>query len=295
MIEVLEAGDLAGLRVASARELARDVLESGRVLLLPNLEFELREREQRFVDPSHPVRLRFRKAGKNGRPTLLYYQRTGGLRGGRPVGLRADELRDLLRRYAEWTRELVSTLLPHTADVLEQEFTTFRPAPRSSLQGLHMDAALARPTQGRCWLRVFRNINGGGVSRVWQVGGHFETAAQKFAPRLPARVGERIPGASALLQLLGISKGPATAYDHTMRAMRDLIMADKEYQKSAPRKIVEFPPGATWLAYTDLALHGAASGQHSLDQSFLIDPSSMRDPSRSSLRILERLSARSLS
>jgi hypothetical protein len=294
MIETIEAKSLVELSTPGAHALARDVLESGRVLLLPNLGFELREHEQRFVDPSHPVRLRFRKVGKNGRPTLLYHQRSDGLRGGRPLGLTTAQLRDLMGRYADWTRELVTTLLPHTAGMLEQEFTTFRAGLRTSLQGMHMDAAIARPTQGRCWLRVFRNVNGGGVPRVWQVGGHFEGAAEQFAPRLPAHVRERIPGASAVLRLLGVSKGPATAYDHTMRALRDLIMADKDYQTSAPRKIVAFPEGATWLAYTDLALHGAVSGQHSLDQSFLIDPASMRDPARSSLRILERITGRSL-
>jgi hypothetical protein len=143
-------------------------------------------------------------------------------------------------------------------------------------------------------LRVFRNVNGGGVPRVWQVGGHFESGAERFAPRLPAQVRKRISGASALLHLLGISKGPVTAYDHTMRLLRDLMTHDTEFQSSAPRTIVEFPAGSTWLAFTDLALHGAVSGQHSLDQTFLMNPSGMRDPNRSSLRILERLTGRTL-
>ena len=197
-------------------------------------------------------------------------------------------------RYADWTRELVLALQPSSADALEQEFTTFRPAPRMTLQALHMDAAIARPTQGRCMLRVFRNVHGGGVPRVWQVGGHFETAIERFVRQLPPTVRERIPGSSAFLRLAGISKGPATPYDHTMRQLRDLMTSDKEYQRSAPHAIVEFPPGSTWLAYTDIALHGAISGQHSLDQTFLISHATMRDPIRSSLRILERLTGRSL-
>lgn len=292
LIEVLDVQDMAQLRDARARELACATLESGRVLLLPNLAFPLRDHERAFVDPANIVQLRFRKAGKNGRPTLLYDQSTGRLRGGRPIGLSAEQLRDLLGRYADWTRELVRTLLPHAVPVLEQEWTTYRPAKRTSTQNMHMDAAIARPTQGRCWLRVFRNVNAG-APRVWQVGGNFESAAQRSVPRLPARVREQYPGVSALLHLVGVAKGPATAYDHTMRALRELIMHDEEFQRSAPRQIVEFPAGATWLAYTDLALHGAMSGQHSLDQSFLIDRSSMREPERSSLRILERLTGRS--
>jgi hypothetical protein len=200
----------------------------------------------------------------------------------------------MLDRYADWARELVSALLPESAGRLEQEFTTFRPCARSQRQKLHMDAAIARPTQGRCMLRVFRNVNGGGVPRVWQVGGSFEAAAERFVPCLPARMRESIPGASALFQILRISKGPATAYDHCMRRVRDLMTSDMEYQRCASRTIVEFPVGSTWLAFTDLALHGAVSGQHSLDQTFLMDPAAMRDPSRSSLRILERLTGRTL-
>jgi len=293
VIEVLETSDVAELRDPRARELARDTLEAGRVLLLPKLPFPLRDHEHAFLDPANQVRLRFRKAGANGRPTLLYDQATNRLRGGRPIGLNSHQLRDLMGRYADWTRQLVETLLPHTAGVLEQEWTTFRPAKRSTTQNLHMDAAIARPTQGRCWLRIFRNVNES-APRIWQVGGNFEPAARHVAPRLPARVREQYPGVSAALRVLGVAKGRATAYDHTMRALRELIMHDREFQQSAPRQIVEFASGATWLAYTDLALHGAMAGQHSLDQSFLIERSSMRDPGRSSLGILESLTGRSL-
>ncbi|HTQ35845.1 MAG TPA: Kdo hydroxylase family protein [Steroidobacteraceae bacterium] len=292
MIEVLDARDFEALRDPRARSRARDTLENGRVLLLPQLSFPLRDHEHAFLDPANQVRLRFRKAGANGRPTLLYDQSTGRLRGGRPVGLSARQLRDLMGRYADWSRELTRTLLPHTTEVLEQEWTTFRPARRTATQNLHMDAAIARPTQGRCWLRIFRNVNER-APRVWQVGGNFEAAAQRAARRLPARVREQYPGVSALLWVFGVAKGRATAYDHTMRALREFIMHDKEFQQSAPRQVVEFPAGATWLAYTDLALHGAMAGQHSLDQSFLIERSSMRDPGRSSLGILERLTGRS--
>jgi len=41
-------------------------------------------------------------------------------------------------------------------------------------------------------------------------------------------------------------------------------------------------------------LHGAISGQHSLDQTFFLPTAAMHDPSRSSLRILERLSGHRL-
>jgi hypothetical protein len=71
-------------------------------------------------------------------------------------------------------------------------------------------------------------------------------------------------------------------------------MRDKEYQRTAPHKVVEFPTGSSWIAITDLVLHGAVSGQHSLDQTFYLPVEAMNDPSHSSLRILERLTGETL-
>ncbi len=292
MIESFAAKDLTELATVRAR--IRQTLENGGVVHLPNLEFALNVREREIVNPERPLSLRFRNPRNSGRPTLLFYQRTGTLRGGSLKGVATTDLKEMLNRFADWARDLVWTLLPDSTEHLEQEFTTFRPCARYRTQPLHMDAAIARPTQGRCMLRVFRNVNGGGVPRVWHIGGHFETAAERFASRLPAKVRERIPGASALFHLLGISKGPATTYDHTMRLLRDIMTTDKEFRRSAPRTVVEFPAGSTWLAFTDLALHAAVSGQHSLDQTFLMNLAGMHDPNRSSLRILERMTGRTL-
>ena len=83
-------------------------------------------------------------------------------------------------------------------------------------------------------------------------------------------------------------------YDCMVEDIRKLVKDDVDYQKNAPRKIVEFPRGSTWLAITDMVLHAAVSGQHSLDQTFFLPFTGMRDPSRSPLRILERLSGESL-
>ena len=87
---------------------------------------------------------------------------------------------------------------------------------------------------------------------------------------------------------------PKTPYDRYIATLRSLGMRDKEYQRTAPRKIMEFPAGASWIAITDLVLHGAISGQHSLDQTFYLPVEAMNDSSRSSLRILERLAGQAL-
>ena len=140
-------------------------------------------------------------------------------------------------------------------------------------------------------LRVFTNINPVGRLRVWQLGEPFEPFVQRFLP------GVHVKGPSwfsKLLARLGIVDGVKTKYDQYIAALRALGMRDKEYQSSAPRKLMEFPAGSSWIALTDLVLHGAISGQHSLDQTFYLPVEAMNDPARSPLRILERLTGEAL-
>lgn len=294
MIEVLESASLQDLTRAELGERAAAALEGGGVVHLPRLGFEIAPHERPLVDPARPVRLRGDEPRNSGRPTLLYYQRSGRLRGGTPVGMPRRDIKKMLNRFADWSGELVHALLPGYKAGFEQEFTTFRPCARTQKQRLHMDAAIARPTQGRCMLRVFTNVNGAGVPRVWQVGGHFQASAEEFAERIPVKVKKRVRRQCWMLHLRGASKGPATDYDHAMRRLRNLITEDRKYQKRLARETVEFPVGSTWLAFTDIALHGAMSGQHSLDQTFLMDTSLMRQPEQSSLRVLEKLTGRRL-
>jgi hypothetical protein len=99
---------------------------------------------------------------------------------------------------------------------------------------------------------------------------------------------------SWLLHRLGITRGRQTAFDRLMADIRAVAKNDQGYQQTAPRTMVEFPSGSSWLAITDLAVHGAISGQHSLDQTYFLPVTAMHDPARSSLRILERLTGRTL-
>src|SRR5262249_32856774 len=152
-------------------------------------------------------------------------------------------------------------------------------------------SAYGYPTQGRGMLRLFCNVDPDGQPRVWQVGEPFEPFAQRFV----AATHPKRPGlATALLRGLGIVHGPKTEYDRLLADLRDIAKHDEGYQRAAPRRIVEFPSGSCWFAITDLVLHGAVSGQHSLDQTFFLPPAGMADPDRSSLHILERLTGRAL-
>jgi hypothetical protein len=294
VIRVFDARTLADLARPDVRERALETLESGGVVHLPHYSFDLTAAELPMVDPARIVSLRRGKPRASGRPTLLFHQPRGWFRGGHLRGVPRRDLEAVMGRFADWAREAVFTLLPDYRSALEQEFTTFRPCERTKRQALHIDAVPRRPTQGRAMLRIFSNVNGAGVPRVWQVGEGFEANLAPFVRRLPAEIPRRPAAADWLWYRCGISTGPETDYDSTMRALRDLMTHDREYQRNVERAVIEFPSGSTWMALTDIALHSALAGQHGLDQTFLLSTSAMHHPEKSSLQILERLVGRSL-
>jgi hypothetical protein len=74
-----------------------------------------------------------------------------------------------------------------------------------------------------------------------------------------------------------------------MLGMHDAAKRDRGYQRTAARRYVSFPKGATWLAFTDQTPHAAVSGQCALEQTLYVPIESLADPAASPLRILERL------
>jgi len=143
--------------------------------------------------------------------------------------------------------------------------------------------------QGLRILRVFTNVNPS-LPRIWRVGEIFEQAAARFLPGIR----RPLPGASWLLEQLHIVKGRRTEYDHFMLRIHDRMKADQGYQAQVPQTQLDIPPGATWACFTDAVSHAATSGQFAFEQTFYLPVSAMKDPERSPLRVLERLTGRTL-
>src|SRR5207244_4221036 len=126
--------------------------------------------------------------------------------------------------------------------------------------------------------------------RMWRVGERFDVVAARFAPRLRVP----LPGAAAALEWLRVTKTRRTAYDALMLQLHDLMKGDMEYQASCAQTTIDFPAGSTWVAFTDQVTHAAMSGQHQLEQTFIVPVEAMLDAQRSPLRVLERLTNRRL-
>ena len=264
---------------------AMQVLENGGVVIFPRRAFAMTAGESTLLDP----------AISNGTSKNVSLDpMTGELRGADVDGGR----KRILGRFAATADALLGELTPRYAPALQRRRTSFRPgeiaqralSPRKDDRRLHVDAFPANPVQGRRILRVFANVNPAGEGRVWEVGEEgFEAMACRFNARLTAR--GRTAGIKAAL---GVTKGRQSVYDQLMLQLHDSAKLDDAYQRSAPKRRLEFAAGSMWVVYTDSVLHAALSGQHAFEQTYLLPVEAMKTPDASPLRILERLTGRRL-
>ena len=280
--------DLASWRSCAPEEqqTAIRTLEGGGVLLLPRLAFELSRDERRFLSPAW--------SNDRAKNVSLEGEQLKGARGG-TKSLAA--LAQMIARYAERAGVLVTGLLPRYAPYVKRARTSFRPQPavgrtlswRKDDSRLHIDAFPSRPNHGERILRVFSNLNPV-EDRVWRVGEEYAEMARRFLPKIR----RQLPGTPALLALLHVTKGIRSEYDYLMLEMHDKAKADLGYQRDCPQQTVRFPPGATWLCFSDQVMHAAVSGQYMLEQTIHLPVTALYDPESSPLAILERLCGRRL-
>ena len=274
---------------ASAKDCTPD-LEEGAVVLLPELGFDVRWDEKIHFSPSIA-------AAKN----VSFDPSTSRVSGAAISNVPdagVESLTRMLRRFSDEAGLLVEALFPLYSARLQRARASFRPAEIAGRQTtwrhddtrLHIDSFPATPVQGRRILRVFTNVNPEGRNRSWRIGEPFEAVAERFGERLRMP----LPFSGALLALVGLTKSTRSAYDALMLQLHDRMKADLEYQAKSPQTAVDFPAGATWIAFTDRVSHAAMAGQYQLEQTFLLPVDAMRQPERSPLRILERMKQRPL-
>src|SRR5581483_4978573 len=251
--------------------------EHGHVLYFPHLPFQLAKEEEEFLHRSLT----------NGKAKNISLDHTRGkLQGTSASGERATRLAAMIERFGAGATRFVEGLLPRYAG-LERARTSFRPVevedrPYSVIKDdrlLHIDAFPSRPMQkGRRILRFFANVAPRG-SRRWEVGEPFENFVGRFVPRLRRHP----PGQSWLLGRLGVTRGKRSRYDEMMLSLHDGAKRDSRYQKESPHAVLEFPPGSSWLVYTDQVLHAALKGEFALEQTFHLDLAQMAEPQRAPL------------
>jgi len=265
---------------------AVSALERGAVLFFPNLPFLLSEPEKQFLDA---------RVSDGQAKNISLDHTSGKMQASSLTGEKARDLAAMMERFGSQATRLVQELLPYRN--VERARTSFRPvqvkgrhySKISDDRLLHIDAFPSRPMRGRRILRFFANVAPDSPRR-WQVGQPFEDFARAFLPR----VGPHLPGKSWLYEKLGVTRGRRSLYDELMLSLHDAGKLDENFQNNSPHQPIEFPPGCCWLVFTDQVLHAALGGEFALEQTFHLDIAEMAEPERAPVKVLERLSGKTL-
>jgi hypothetical protein len=263
-------------------------LENGDVVFLPDVGFLIEPDEASLFSPA------ILSTAKN----ASFDPASGRVGGTTLTGTDLTRLGRMMARFSESAATLAGALLPIYRGHIRLGRASFRPAEiagrasswRKDDTRLHVDSFPATPTGGARILRVFTNVNPDGRPRAWRVGGAFEDVAGRFLAQLTIPW----PVTARILRALRVTKTLRTPYDSLMLQLHDRMKEDSDFQARSPQTAYEFPAGSTWVAFTDQVSHAAMSGQHQLEQTFLLPLSAMFDEARAPMRVLERLKGRGL-
>jgi hypothetical protein len=216
-------------------------------------------------------------------------------------------LQGIMRRYSkDVTVFLTRFLAPYQANWI-LDYASFRPQEeegrdlplRRRNDLLHTDAFPTRPTYGKRILRFFNNIHPA-RTRDWVVSDPFANVVKQFAP---AEIAPHVDGAfNRVAKSLGRSLGLGAAipsikrspYDDFMMRFHNFLKENPRFQADCPKYDFQFPPGSSWMVYTDTVPHAVLAGQYALEQTFLVRPEALVAPETSPLRVLEGIAGSSL-
>ncbi len=276
----------------------RSELESGNVLFLPQVPFA-------FPDDSKDYLRNLNFEGGALHKNIAYRPASDRVTGVEADPPELDRIKAILREYSRNVVRFASALLPQYAATWQLDYTSFRPLEekgrklpllkRNDL--IHTDAFPSRPTNGNLILRVFTNIHPT-KSRNWITTDPFRFIAERYAcdaglKRIAAgstSAGARLLNRSArVLRNFGVPVLPRSAYDRFMLRFHDYLKRNEEFQKNCPKYPFDFPPGSLWLTFTDVLPHSVHSGQHALEQTFIVARGALADPAKAPISILERI------
>jgi hypothetical protein len=216
-------------------------------------------------------------------------------------------LHTIMRNYSQAVVNFLTGFLsPYHAN-WKLDYASFRPQEEQgrdlSLRRrndlLHTDAFPTRPTHGARILRFFNNIHPT-RTRDWIVGDPFGIVVRQFAP---AQIAPRPDTpASRAVKSLGRAAGLGTAipalkrspYDDFMMRFHNFLKENPRFQAECARYPLQFPPGSSWMVYTDTVPHAVLAGQYALEQTFLVAPGVLVAPESSPLKVLESIAQTAL-
>jgi hypothetical protein len=277
----------------------RPELEAGNVLFFPATPFELPEETKSFLR-----NLNFEGGAVH--KNIAYRTASDRITGIDAEGAQKDRLQAIMRDYSRKAIAFTKELLPEYAESWKLDYASFRPLeeqgrdlPLNKRNDLiHTDAFPSRPTNGDLILRVFTNIHPS-KTRNWVVTDPFPVLAEKYARAAGlekiAAGGNFRHRSARLLKSFGFPVVPRSPYDRFMLNFHEYLKRNGDFQQNCAKYKFDFPPGSTWLTFTDVVPHSVHSGQHALEQTFIIARKSLANPENAPVAVLERLCGLGLS
>jgi hypothetical protein len=271
-------------------------LEDGRILFFDVFPFDFPEEDRSFLVSQRLGDSRFHK-------NISYRPKQDALRGFAPQNASdANRMREALRRYSQQAIRFLSRLLAPYASRWSLDYASFRPEAeqdrklplRKRNDLLHVDAFPSRPTCGARILRCFTNINPK-EARLWHTTGPFEGLAREYAQdaglgAIAARRGAGVAGIfRAFGRALGLGTKAQSPYDTFMLRFHDYLKENTRFQQECRKIRLTFPPGSTWIGFTDAVPHAVISGQYAVEQTLIVPLAALVNPGKAPLRVLERL------
>lgn len=281
------------------REIQRQ-FEAGEILFFPVSPLALSASDLEFLRSRRQTGAGYHKniAYKPGRDRL-----TGAAGAG---GEEHERMRAVMSRFSKAAIDFVGGLFPAYARSWKVDYASFRPLEeegrdlgvhaRNDL--MHVDAFPTRPTRGDRILRFFVNANDA-EPRRWMTGLEtFEPLAQRFAVSSGLLARARRPGwegtARKLAAAVGLPVRPRSAYDEFMLRFHNFLKENRDYQATAEREFPIFPPGSSWMVFTDTVSHAVLSGRFALEQTFIVSRAALAAPEKAPIAVLERIAGAAL-
>jgi hypothetical protein len=273
-------------------------LEQGNILFFERTPFALSD-EDRGVLRSTGL------SSSSHHKNIAYRPAADKVTGFDPAAVRDREsLRAVMRGYSQRALEFLGTLLPRYMENCRVDFASFRPQEEEGRELptkkrndlLHVDAFPTRPTGGDLILRLFTNINMT-KPRVWLTSDPFEPLARRYAmdAGLPDVASQPdSPVLSRLLRAAGFPVVQRSAYDRFMLGFHDYLKFNRDYQETCTKYRFEFPPGSTWMVFTDIVPHAVLSGQYALEQTVIVRRENLARRENAPVEILQAICNRPL-
>jgi hypothetical protein len=214
-----------------------------------------------------------------------------------------EQLHAVMRRYSASVAGFLKQFLAPYKERWILDYASFRPleergrdlALRKRNDMLHTDAFPTRPTRGRRILRFFHNIHPT-RTRDWIISEPFARTVTAFAPGklgIPRPDGAMSSAGKSLGRAVGlgglIPQLKRTPYDQFMMELHNAMKENAEFQRDCVKESVQFPPGSSWMVYTETVPHAVLAGQYALEQTFLVDQAAMVTPESAPVAILEKM------